>query len=259
MNHFNNFIKNYPFSSEHPSRAIKLNAVYALTHLSSKKIYVGSSGNIGYRLHAHNRHLKKGTHPNRCLQRAYNENDEMKTLVIITSTRNEAYDLEQQMIDQYKPLGLLFNRATDARRSGKNFRHSPETIEKLRQNSTGRKLSEEAKKLIGLASKGRSLGLKRSIETKAKMSTAQKGRKATPETLKKMSLARTGMKHVQRWSEEAKERASKRVEVLKKSIRVDGVPYDSITAAAKHFGKSRRVVADRVNSTTARFKNWEYR
>jgi len=60
--------------------------------------------------------------------------------------------------------------------------------EKGRIASTGRKLSEEAKKKISIKSKGR----KHTEEVKKKMSETRKGRKASKETKEKMSKMRTG-------------------------------------------------------------------
>jgi len=61
---------------------------------------------------------------------------------------------------------------------------SPDTRLKISLSNKGRKLSEEAKKLIGLASKGNSysLGYKHTDETKKKMKEAQKKTKLFQKT-----------------------------------------------------------------------------
>ena len=90
------------------------------------------------------------------------------------------------------------------------YHHSKETIEKIRQSNTGRKLSMESRKKISLAQ----LGKKRkplSEETKQKIRLKHLGKKLSPEHILKMSIAKKGKpgwntgKH---WSEEMKKKLS---------------------------------------------------
>jgi len=85
---------------------------------------------------------------------------------------------------------------------------SPEQIEKMRQVNLGKKLSEETKKKIGIAGKGRIVteetrqklreskkGFRHTEEAKEKNRLAHLGKKASLETRQKMSALRKGRKH----------------------------------------------------------------
>ena len=80
-------------------------------------------------------------------------------------------------------------------------KHSEEAKKKISDAKRGKKLgpkSEETKRKLSDAKKGEknpNYGLKRSEETKKKISDAQKGKKHSEETKKKMSDARRGEKH----------------------------------------------------------------
>lgn len=82
--------------------------------------------------------------------------------------------------------------------ASKNREITEETRNKLRQSAKGNKcalghkLSEESKKRIGEANKGKRKGIALSEETKKKMSEAHKGKQVTEETKRKLSAANKG-------------------------------------------------------------------
>lgn len=83
------------------------------------------------------------------------------------------------------------------------FIHKPETIEKLRKISKGRKHTEEFKQNMSLRLKGKPL----SEEHKANIGKANSGRKATEATKQKLSESHKGIKQ----SEESRKKRSETI------------------------------------------------
>lgn len=105
----------------------------------------------------------------------------------------------------------------------------PGTSEKL----TGIKRSAETRAKMSKASTGR----RHSEETKARISATMTGRPGSPhteETKARMSKAHTGMKKP--WAGETNTRLKSHPCVFK------GIEFDSMTQASKHFGVHRRVL-----------------
>jgi group I intron endonuclease len=102
--------------------------------------------------------------------------DNFSLQILLAGTQEYCYEMERKAIDAYntlKPNG--YNICTGGRGAIGIFgdkngmygrKHSPETLEKIRQTKLGRKASEE---------------------TKLKMSVAHKGLKRTPEQCKRIS------------------------------------------------------------------------
>lgn len=178
---------------------IKKNGVYIILHRSSGKMYIGSSGDIDFRIKAHKRLLKNNRHKNKFLQEAYNHDTDLTILSRDFTTIEEARDAEQWLLDKYYPLRKLFNIATDARFPGKGRAYIPSEY-RLRRTSEANKgkiISEKHKDLIREA---------------------------------------RGIKCV-----------------------IEGVIYPSIAKVAETFGVSQPTVKDRINSKTARFKEWKFK
>lgn len=118
---------------------------------------------------------------------------------------------------------VYFIRKFDSRRKGYNltdggeglggFKHSLKTRERIGKSQIGKVVSEETKRKIGAANKGKkrspaikkrmsemmmgntyTLGYEPTPETRRKISRAMKGRKFSPATLKRMSAAQKGKK-----------------------------------------------------------------
>jgi len=145
-----------PFPTDYKT---KRPGVYVITHPESNKCYVGSTGDLYQRKSEHVSDLRKGNHPNRPLQCAYNENDKLEFVCTPTATKEEAVTLEQAILDSYGNGEKLFNVATNATTPWKGLRHSEKSIEKMKETN-----------------KGVGLGSKKSPETIDKMKAAAKGR-----------------------------------------------------------------------------------
>ena len=104
----------------------------------NKWFYVGSSVNLTNRKSSHLSLLKKDKHPNIILQRSFNKNNNFKFTILFETVPGCTLKAEQPFIDRWRKNGKCANIALDARAA-----------------SRGRKLSEDHKRKIGLASKGR--------------------------------------------------------------------------------------------------------
>jgi len=132
---------------------------------------------------ASKKYLETHSHPRGMLGKHHSEKVKQKMREISKSqTEEKSERMKQYHKTHPHPKGML----------GK--KHSVETLEKMSQTRKGKKrppFSEEWKKNIGLAAKGR----KHSKETKKKISISSKGRKWSQSQIDKFIAARTGSKH----------------------------------------------------------------
>lgn len=148
------------------------------------KIYIGSSKNVNNRLSQHFSKLNKNKHGNQKLQNSYNKygRDVFKTGVLEFCEIDRLVKREQFYIDSYDKEEL-FNIRLIAE-SNLGVRHSIET---------------RAKWSEGLKGNQHALGMKHTDEAKAKMSKSRMGnknllgKKYSEETKAKMSAARKGI------------------------------------------------------------------
>lgn len=135
------------------------------------------------------------------------------------SSEDLIFLVEMEKIDQLRMLGVKLVNLTDGgegrsglkhsdhtkkliseKRKGKSHKHTPESIEKIRQANTGVVFSEERKQKIGQKAIGRKMpehvkenlrlvmkSFKQSEETKEHLRQVNLGRKHKPEALLKMS------------------------------------------------------------------------
>lgn len=225
---------------------------YTLTHYPSGKVYHGSTNNIRLRIFQHTSALKQNTHNNKAFVELMNENPVAYVEFFPTDTREEAYDVEQKLIDQTDPE-LLLNASLDARNIGKGLWVRDEYRERFREGmlgntygagNKGRVTSEKTKELIRQAK----LGTKLSVETRRKMSLARignqnaKGFKHTQETIDKVRKANLGRK----LTEESIMKST--IHKVKHKVVIDGVEYAHARLAAEAIGVSWNTVMARCQS-----------
>lgn len=190
--------------------------IYKITCTANKKIYIGSTIDLQRRQYEHFTKLRLNKHINTILQNAWNKYGEsaftFEVLEIVLPMSLTAR--EQYWLNKLKPFGKKgFNINSDAASVMSGRKHSPETLEKMRQSHLGKKMSPEAIEKTRQANLGRKqspehiekmrqihLGKKRSPEVRAKLSQAQLGkhhnlgRKASLETREKMRQIHLGKK-----------------------------------------------------------------
>lgn len=131
-------------------------------------LYVGSAVNITKRLISHVNHLKRGTHCNIHLQRAFNKYKSIDFEVIeLVENVSDLISREQYYID------LLYPRYNIAPKAGSmlGFKHSKESRKKISTIQKGKKMSDESRARMSVAR----LGKKLSLEHRHRISKSKKG------------------------------------------------------------------------------------
>ena len=172
-----------------------MTGVYAILNKKNGNQYIGSAVNIAKRWHAHRCTLRKGKHKNRQLQAAWNLDGEgsFDFRIITLCSEGELLVWEQAAMEQQDcsyniaptagtTAGVKNTPETIAKMKAAKANVSDATREKIRQSMLGHVTSEETKRKISEATKGRKL----SPEQVAK----RRGKKASIATREKIRQAR---------------------------------------------------------------------
>jgi len=134
--------------------------VYTITNITNGKYYVGSSNNIKRRWRHHKDTLRRGAHPNKYLQRAFNKYGENNFLFEVIDLTEEYILKEQEMLDQ-------------------NFEATYNIAIVAGAPMTGKKHTEKVKKLLSKKLSGKNhphYGKPVDIEWRRKISLSKKAR-----------------------------------------------------------------------------------
>lgn len=156
--------------------------IYSIRNKANGKLYVGSTVDFASRWASHRCQLRKGTHDNSYLQRAwvkYGE-DAFEFAVLMECPEEDLTVVEERLIQETRAGTREHGYNLDTFIQGRK-EASPETRAKISAALKGRKLSEETKAKISVSNTGKSPG----VEARAAMSLAQTGRKHSEETLQK--------------------------------------------------------------------------
>lgn len=217
-----------------PSSSERTPAFYKVVHVPTEMEYAGSTKNVYLREAVHRSRLKRGVHPNKDLQKAYDSDPNISFHYEPTETQAEASAKEQQYLTDNKDSGKLFNKAMDVNAPGKGVFPNEETRKKISEAGLGRKHTEETRVQMSNSSLGKNAGITRSDAHRAAVSNRHKG----------VPL-----------SDEHKEKAYKARQLVGNSVIViDDKEYASKTEAAIQLGICRPTVTARVNNP--RFPNW---
>lgn len=147
--------------------SIMENVIYRIRNVVNNKFYVGSTINTESRFKAHRRRLRAGNHQSPHMQAAWNKYGEecfkFEVMMHIDDPA-ELLSVEQVWLDEHAGKPYCYNWATDASAPMRGKKHTGETLDKIAKNRTPPK---------GELHYG--YGLKRSEETKAKISEKCKG------------------------------------------------------------------------------------
>lgn len=189
--------------------------IYKMCHTPTGRIYIGQ------------RKLPKGKTPEtdgyygsgtvwRNIYKAHPE-ECVKTVLEFVESKREVNELEKKYIARYRSVyGELCVNIADGGDGGCR-KHSPETIEKIRDARLGRKHSDETKRKLSEANKGEKnhmYGKHLSEETKRKLSEANKGKRLSEEHREKLSISHKG----KRFSDETKRKMSESAKNRKKKL-----------------------------------------
>lgn len=124
--------------------------VYKLTHKPTGLFYIGQSGDIEVRKQSHIRAFNSGRSNVKRIQAVYKDKNEILWDIYPTKDKYEAVELEKKLIHECMPddnisnNNLMLPKAVPKDRT--EFRHTSETIERIRISKTGTKHSDETKR-----------------------------------------------------------------------------------------------------------------
>lgn len=181
-----------------------ISGIYAIRHVDSGKIYIGSAVNFFNRWRGHRFHLNRGTHSNRRLQGAWNKYGSdafVFEILEVIEDLTKLVEVEQDYLDAFDAAtrGVGYNLSPTAG-SCIGVRHSAER--RARLSEIKKNQSAETRAKIGAANRRRIF----TPETRARMSASQKARSPesfaaslaafrTPEARAKSGMAHRGRKH----------------------------------------------------------------
>jgi len=177
--------------------------VYKILCKPSGKVYVGSSKDVDCRWRAHRSQLARGVHHNLHLQRAWGKHGpEAFIFAIVESVKPDPDLLIEREGVCIRKICPEFNIQKDPRLSptvgGLSEEHKRKISEALKGRNLGRDVSQETRRKIGEANKGRPSfrkGQRLSEEHKRKIGEANSGKRRTLVQRAAQAVANTGKKH----------------------------------------------------------------
>lgn len=261
---------------------MKIIGAYTLTDLRTGKFYVGSSGDIEKRFKRHFDDLQSQRHHCPGLQKLWNDYGRLRQSTYPTETREQAYELEQDMLDRFKGSVLLLNVGLSVR-GGDNLTRNPRRSEIVAaiKESVREKLSSltplERKQLFGLpGARNGMFGRTHTEEVRAKLAEVHRGNKyclglkrsdEQRRQISEMAKRRVGELnsfHGKSHSEETKRHLSTLAKSRNKipgnarSVVVGGQVYKSLTEASRQLQVSPALMVYRINSKSSKYRNYHY-
>lgn len=133
----------------------KVPGVYMIHHLETDKVYVGSTKDLYSRESKHRGMLKNNKHSNKNLQEEYNKSNNINFLCLDINNREDAFEYEQQILDEFLDSGLLFNVSKDAKIPNNGLTHSEETKKKMSETKIGKVFTDEHKHNLSISHSGK--------------------------------------------------------------------------------------------------------
>lgn len=249
-------LASFPFNALKPPKQYRCSGIYIIRNLINQKSYVGSSVNLRDRFDNHRALLRKKTHRNVKLQRAFNKYgiDSFVFEVIEFCPEVGLLEREQAYIDElgidtlYNIVAIagrppVFERTVKFRENMRRIKTGVTHTEEARRNMSiaqqnRRPLAPEVAQRVSEATRAAKTGTVHSEESKQKMSASHKGKKLSKETREKMSAYRRGRKMSNEAVENMKIGAQRRCARKRKEI------------LDKHF--NREILNDAINNCNSR-------
>ena len=252
--------------------------VYILTEQTTKKFYIGSTQWINKRIDRHWTDLSKGRHHNVNLQQIWNSGfRDFEVTFIVCHTRQDAYELEDKLIKRFVDDPALLNIGVQAI-GGDNKTKNPDSAEinartsaTLRRSIALMSVDEKQKKfgrpgkLNGMFGRTHTAEVRKRLSERHMGHSYNKGRKLSArhvEQIRARAKARVGAKNSfygRTHTDETKAKLS----LAKKGnlptnalkISIDGIVYNSVSAAARALGMVRDTLIFRARSKNPKFRN----
>lgn len=207
---------------------------YILTHRATGLFYIGSTTDKFGRTSSHLSRLRNGNHHVVRLQRAYDDHEDKSIDFSYFPAIDEdsALNIEQELLNEYEHNENLTNRSLCSR------------------SSTGVIPGFDTRVKMSAAR----FGATHTEETKDKISQAHLGRMKSEQHCASLSIAQKKLAE----TKEGHERLVALAMSKAKPVIIDGVVFDSVHSAARHFELAKPSVLHRINSKTDKFKNWNW-
>lgn len=196
--------------------------IYLIREISTFRFYVGSASNLCKRRSTHLTELLAGKHFNPKLNVVVQESSinhyEFHYFFFDRKdedTREILYEIEQEILNMYGGTDMCFNIGSDVRAA-----------------QTGRSPTKEAR----LAQSLKMIGRKKSDETRARMSAAQK------------IHSKINQPHIRKRSREA----------ISRSVYIEGKAYRSVDEFCRQHKMTGRTVRLRIASKDPQWSTWNY-
>lgn len=160
-----------------------MGGIYCILCLPTGKFYIGSAVNFAKRFRHHRWYLRRGTHRNHYLQRAfckYGADAFLFAILEIVEDGNGLRAIEQRVIDQTGALQNGFNLAGDAQAPNQGRKHSVETLTIMSEQKRGALNPMHGVRLMG--KQNGMFGKKRSVESRRLQSQTMTGQSRSPHT-----------------------------------------------------------------------------
>lgn len=160
--------------------------IYQIRNTTNGKTYVGSAASLRRRWYEHCSYFRRGAHPNRYLQRAWDKHGAAAFVFepLFVCAKDMLLFYEQRAIDVMAPAYNLSPTAGNTL----GVKHTPETCARMSESRRG--VKQKPEHVAARASSNR--GKKRTEETKARIAAAATGRACPPETKAKLSARYLG-------------------------------------------------------------------
>lgn len=275
--------KLYPLINSRYSK-MKLIGVYLLTDIKSKRFYVGSSGDIKKRLERHFYDLNRNQHHCSELQNLWWKNKGLTTSIFPTITREEAYELEKDIITRFSTSDIMLNIGLGIK-GGDNLSRNKKRDEILLKikNSVKERMSiltsDERKVLFGLSGQQNGMwGKTHSIETRSKMSEFHRTRPRKSgyklnlsdqrrKEISELAKKRTGELNPffnKTHSQETKNRISEKKKSQNllppntRKVKIEDKVFESLTEASRQLGVSPALILYKIKSEKEKYSNYCY-
>jgi group I intron endonuclease len=139
-----------------------VSAIYIILNTRNNKIYIGQTQDIRRRWAKHRSELNLNKHPNRHLQAAWNKYGAkaFRFKILERCAVDQLDEREQHFLNIYMVKENCYNRSSEAG-TVRGIKRSPESRKRLSEALKGHKISDETRAKIGASNKGKSKGVKR--------------------------------------------------------------------------------------------------
>lgn len=253
--------------------------VYSLTTPDESLFYIGSAADVNQRFKRHMASLEKGNHHNPHLQRLWNAGVTFTLKKFRCDTREEAYRMEQVLLDcHYDDPGLL-NICKDAI-GGDTLTKNPRRLaiiknitDTLRLRNAEMTTQERKARWSKPGALNGMFGKTHTPEVRAILRAVNVGRiprrgfklsEAQKRTLSDVAKLRTGERnhfygktHSVETRQKLREASLGRLPSNTEKVLIDGVLYPSLTEAGRKLGLHCTVVRHRTLSKNPKFANYQ--